>query len=565
MTEFKKTQILDAKSAKNLTPDNIYWKRLNFPVTTKQYGFINGLEFSPAEPYRFSVAYSTKIDVYDPHTHKPCASLTKFKKCAYGGSFRQDGQLLVAGGEDGRVKLFTVDSKLMLRLFKGHESAVHCAKFLFESQRIASFSDDRTIKTWNIATEAQLMSLTGHTDYVRCGSVAHRSADVLISGSYDHTVRLWDLRQPGAKSIFTVEHGSPVEAVLFFPNDSLVVSAGGINLRIWDIASGGRLLCQMSNHRKTISSISLCTDNRRLLSASLDRHVKVYDLVDYRVVHTMVYPAPIVKLGISKDDQVLAVAMTDGLLSVQHRQPEKQLNSKPKCSKFMSQQYVIGRGSYDSPADVTVVEEHKTRLAQYDIYMRTFQYKKALDCVLKNPYFLKHPEVVASLFKEFIRRKALEKALHDRPDQDLYPVLKYVIKNFGKVQYSSLMMDVTNVLFDHYGPLLDGMDPRTVELFRRLRSVVDHKATELRLVASLMGALELVLNSAAAPAPAGVSHKLDISVENGINDLESNGVNDSTVPLSGADVLTSLLTGQGQAAANKTNAHECSRKRKIER
>uniref|UniRef100_A0A915KRA5 Uncharacterized protein n=1 Tax=Romanomermis culicivorax TaxID=13658 RepID=A0A915KRA5_ROMCU len=239
MAEFKRTQVVDTKASKNLTPDNLYWKRLDFPVTIKHYGFINGLDFSPVVPYNFAVSYSTKVDIYNPDTKRPCAVLTKFKRCAYGGSFRQDGQLFVVGGEDGRVKLFSIKNKLMLRLFKGHESSVHDAKFLFNRQHIVSFSDDKTVRLWDSTTEAQLSLLSGHTDYVRCGAAASQSSDLIASGSYDHTVKFWDLRQAeGQQTCMTMNHGCPIEALLMFPNDSLLLSAGGTNIKIWDLAAG---------------------------------------------------------------------------------------------------------------------------------------------------------------------------------------------------------------------------------------------------------------------------------------------------------------------------------------
>ena len=61
-------------------------------------------------------------------------------------------------------------------------------------------------------------------DYVRSGCVSQCSPDVVVSGSYDHTVRLWDRRHEGSK--LHVNHGSPVEAVLLTPNGTLLITAG---------------------------------------------------------------------------------------------------------------------------------------------------------------------------------------------------------------------------------------------------------------------------------------------------------------------------------------------------
>lgn len=47
-------------------------------------------------------------------------NLNKFKETAYGGSFRNDGQLLCAGSEEPVVRLFDVSTRTLLRRFKGH-------------------------------------------------------------------------------------------------------------------------------------------------------------------------------------------------------------------------------------------------------------------------------------------------------------------------------------------------------------------------------------------------------------------------------------------------------------
>lgn len=46
---------------------------------------------------------------------------------------------------------------------------------------------------------------------------------------------------------------------------------------------------------------ALCFDGtrQRLLSGALDRHVKVYDIVDYKLQHSMRYPAPVLSMNVA--------------------------------------------------------------------------------------------------------------------------------------------------------------------------------------------------------------------------------------------------------------------------
>jgi U3 small nucleolar RNA-associated protein 15 len=61
-------------------------------------------------------------------------------------------------------------------------------------------------------------------DYVRTGATVPSNPDLVVSGSYDHTVKVWDKREQ--KEIISVDHGSPVESVLMSPNGALMFSAG---------------------------------------------------------------------------------------------------------------------------------------------------------------------------------------------------------------------------------------------------------------------------------------------------------------------------------------------------
>lgn len=116
-----------------------------------------------------------------------------------------------------------------------------------------------------------------------------------------------------------MSHGSnlPVEDILMFPGagSNVALSAGGPILRVWDLAmvssgateedgtssfSGkGKCVRALSNHQKTISCMSFDGERRRVLTGGLDMMVKVYDVEDWKVVHTMRYPAPILSLAVS--------------------------------------------------------------------------------------------------------------------------------------------------------------------------------------------------------------------------------------------------------------------------
>lgn len=190
----------------------------------KEFGPIDYIDFSPVEPHYFAVTCSVRVQIYNPITKLATKNFSRFKEAAYGGSFRRDGKLLCAGGEESVVRLFDVSTKSLLRLFSGHKAAVHRTFFTADNLRIASFSDDKTVALWDIGTEKQIITFNEHTDYIRGGAVSPVSSDIVLSGGYDKLINMYDTRTN--KKIFTVNHEAPVESVLFLPSGGIFLSAG---------------------------------------------------------------------------------------------------------------------------------------------------------------------------------------------------------------------------------------------------------------------------------------------------------------------------------------------------
>ena len=128
-----------------------------------------------------------------------------------------DGRLVCAGSKDGIVRVFDFETRTQLRHFKEHlGSPVHCTRFSRDKTYIFTGSDDRTVRVLDLATEKQLSKFDHvHTDYVRAltpGSTTN--PHLLLSGSYDRTMKLIDRRMPNNENILMrFDHGDQIESV----------------------------------------------------------------------------------------------------------------------------------------------------------------------------------------------------------------------------------------------------------------------------------------------------------------------------------------------------------------
>ncbi|GBL76631.1 U3 small nucleolar RNA-associated protein 15 [Araneus ventricosus] len=491
MTEFKPLEVFEyPRPGVQITEENLYWKNLGFPCAFKEFGAIDYIDFSPQEPYNAAVACSAKVQIYSTANNKLQSSFSRFKQAAYGGVFRKDGNLLVAGSEDGFLRLFEVKMSRLLRIFKGHKAATHRCNFTPDGVKILSFSDDKTVGLWDIPTETRLKSFDEHKDYIRAGAVSQSSQDLFISGSYDHTVKLYDTRT--GSSVMTVDHGVPVESVLMFPSGGLFISAGGTSLKVWDPVAG-RLLSQVIQHHKTITSLCFASNGRRLMSGSLDRHIKIYDVTSYEVVHTLNYPSPILSIAVAPDDKAVGVGMTDGLFSLRHmKAPKAAEETKQKKSTFY-QYRLYGTDFKPTDSDVVVPEKKKKIYKQYETYLRSFESSKALDTVLKDKIQRDSPEITISVMMELIRRGAIKAAMAGREGESLLQLLKFVTKYIGDPRFMRVLIDIGLILLELYGPKFN--DPETRKMFQVLKDSVDNQVLYMQEMEEIQAVIQTILVS----------------------------------------------------------------------
>ena len=75
--------------------------------------------------------------------------------------------------------------------YNNYNNLVRAAKFIARKNWIVTGSDDSQIRIFNYNTHEKVASFEGHPDYIRCLAV-HPTQPLLLSGSDDMTIRLWD-------------------------------------------------------------------------------------------------------------------------------------------------------------------------------------------------------------------------------------------------------------------------------------------------------------------------------------------------------------------------------------
>lgn len=495
MASFKPTKIqVYPKLGEKVTQDTLYWKNYKAPIQIKEFGAITSIDFSPVAPHNFAVTAFTRVHIYGPFSQEPVKTFTRFKDTAYSGRFRSDGQLLVAGCEDSVVRLFDVSGRVALRTFKGHTKAVHFTDFTSDHYQIMTASDDYTCRVWDIPNATAVTTYQEHTDYIRCGVTSKLNGDLFITGSYDHKIKVFDARMD--KSVLAMDHGQPVESLLLFPSEGLLVSAGGRYVKVWDLLKGGQPLVSLKNHHKTVTCLHLGSNGQRLLSASLDRHVKVYNTTNYKVVHNFDYAASILSLAVAPNDESIVVGMTNGILSVKHKKsPDESKGSTGQTRRQPSYRvFVKGKNYVPKQDDFLVSKPVKQHLAKYDKQLKKFNVSQALDTALAAGTRQRKPEITVAVIKELDRRGTLKNALAGRDEEGLLRLLTFVIGNLTNSRFTPVLVIAAEMMFDIYRSVI-GQSSVVDSQLQRLQDLLEREIDYQQRLVEVLGMLDALFAS----------------------------------------------------------------------
>ena len=500
-----KLQLRLPRQPAEITAEQKFWKTFRSPVIIKEYAPVTHLHFSPLAPFHdLAVSASARVILYDtsqPST--PKKTISRFSDVAYSANIRADGKLLIAGDKSGCIQLFDASSRSILRKIdpgQAHSSLpVWVTKFDPNSMtQFLSAGDDNVIKMWDVTSDKATAQFSGHVDYIRTVEYI-RESGLIVSGSLDGTVRIWDPR--GAQQCvqrfeqgMTAESMSVVMAVAPLRGGTMIASAGGEGIaKIWDMIAG-KPLTAVRNHQRDVTCLALNADGSRLLSGGLDNLVKIYDTTSWKVVHGAKYPAPILSLALSHDNMHLVAGMSNNLLSIRSRRRKKRpLEFDMDATVYGKQLTTLTKAAPPRQPleNAIVVEDIRIRkLEPYERAFRSYRYGDALDAALA----VQPADALAVLavLRELRHRSGLKRALQNREDTELEPILTWMAKHISNPIFADAITDVFGLVVDLYGLTLAdsvSLHPAMVEIAARIDRQIE-KGKEARL---LMGQIDMLV------------------------------------------------------------------------
>jgi guanine nucleotide-binding protein subunit beta-2-like 1 protein len=168
---------------------------------------------------------------------------------------------------------------------KGHSHYVQDVSISSDGQFALSGSWDGTLRLWDLNSGTTTRRFVSHTKDVLSVAFSPDNRQI-ISGSRDRSIKLWNTV---AQCKFTISredgHGEWVSCVRFSPNASspLIVSAGWDKMvKVWNLDSSIKLRTNLHGHAGYINTVTVSPDGSLCASGGKDGVAMLWDLNEGR-------------------------------------------------------------------------------------------------------------------------------------------------------------------------------------------------------------------------------------------------------------------------------------------
>lgn len=191
--------------------------------------------------------------------------------------YSPDGQHIVTGGDDGKVKIWDTSSGFCFVTFTDHTSSITAVTFTSNGQAVLSASLDGTVRAFSLLRYRNFRTFTSPRPTQFSCLAVDGSGDIVCAGGQDSfEVYVWSI-QTGRLLDVLAGHEGPISSIAFNPWKSVLATASwDQTVRLWHMTDSWRTTETFSLNADALA-VTFRPDGEELAVASLDGQITMWD------------------------------------------------------------------------------------------------------------------------------------------------------------------------------------------------------------------------------------------------------------------------------------------------
>ncbi|KAL8997720.1 MAG: hypothetical protein Q9169_003049 [Polycauliona sp. 2 TL-2023] len=194
--------------------------------------------------------------------------------------YSRDGTRIVTAADDGKIKLWDTQSGFCIVTFTEHSSGVTACEFAPKGNVLFTASLDGSVRAWDLIRYRNFRTFSAPTRLSFSSLAVDPSGDVVCAGSLgSFDIHIWSV-QTGQLLDQLAGHEGPVSSLAFSPSGGLLVSGSWDHtVRMWNVFD------RTQSHealqlQADITDIAIRPDSKQLAVATLDGQLTFWSVLE---------------------------------------------------------------------------------------------------------------------------------------------------------------------------------------------------------------------------------------------------------------------------------------------
>lgn len=168
-------------------------------------------------------------------------------------------------------------------LQRGHTRAINSLAFSREGKLLVSGSDDHTLRLWEVETGRELRTFNGHKDNVN-KVLFHPNGKWIISGSSDHEIKFWEIETGKLVKSYTLPEYTIISLAIDPTGTYLAAGSYGDSVKVYNTTTDS-LVYRLKGDRSLPNYVDIDSKGNYLLIGHDNRRATLHDLKTGKLIY----------------------------------------------------------------------------------------------------------------------------------------------------------------------------------------------------------------------------------------------------------------------------------------